>query len=83
MPVLSGPDATRAFREWERQRLPPAAPRLPVFCITANVLEEHRLECERAGMVRRPPRCSALSHLLTDASSFVFGSNRTVSSRSR
>ncbi len=36
-------DATRAFRAWEQDNLPPDAPRLPVFCITANVLEEHRL----------------------------------------
>ena len=50
MPVMSGPDATRAFRAWEREHAPHAAPRLPVFCITANVLEEHRLECETAGM---------------------------------
>jgi hypothetical protein len=38
-----GADATRAFRAWEQDNLPPDAPRLPVFCITANVLEEHRL----------------------------------------
>jgi CheY-like chemotaxis protein len=45
-------DATRAFRAWERDNLPADAPRLPVYCITANVLEEHRQACETAGMVR-------------------------------
>jgi len=52
MPVCSGPDATRLFRAWEREHAP-SQPCLPVFCFTANVLEEHRLECELAGMVRR------------------------------
>jgi CheY-like chemotaxis protein len=49
-PACVRADATRAFRAWERDHAPRGVPSLPIFCITANVLEEHRLECETAGM---------------------------------
>ena len=64
MPVMSGPDAGRAFRAWEAKRLPAGAPgRLPMFCLTANVLDEHRQECEAAGFdgfYTKPLRADAL-----------------------
>jgi hypothetical protein len=44
-------DAARAFRAWEAEHRPGAA-RLPIFSLTANVLDEHRRECEDAGMAR-------------------------------
>ena len=66
MPVMSGPEAGRAFRAWEAARLPPGAPRLPMYCLTANVLEEHRRECEAAGFDgfhTKPLRADALAAL--------------------
>ena len=53
MPVMSGPEAAAAFREWELQRTENAlaAPmRLPVVAFTANVLREQHAECIAAGM---------------------------------
>lgn len=47
MPHLTGPDVARAFRDWEAAC--EGAPRLPLFCLTANVLDEHRAEAEAAG----------------------------------
>jgi CheY-like chemotaxis protein len=41
-----GPAVARALRAWEAEN---GAPQLPVYCLTANVLAEHRAECEDAG----------------------------------
>ena len=41
-------ECARAFRAWERER--GGGGRLPLICFSANVLNEHRLESERAGM---------------------------------
>jgi CheY-like chemotaxis protein len=74
MPVMSGPEATRAFREWEQAHLPPGAPRLPVLCLTANVLEEHAAECAAAGMdtmLTKPLRADALAGLRARAATYA------------
>jgi CheY-like chemotaxis protein len=66
MPRMSGSEAARAFRAWEAAHMPPDVPPLPMFCITANVLEEHRAECEDAGMdgfITKPLRADALTQL--------------------
>lgn len=62
MPV-SGPDCVRMWRAWEREqgrRL-----RLPVVCLTANVLEEERRECQLAGfdsfLTSAHPACASPS----------------------
>jgi CheY-like chemotaxis protein len=59
-------EATRAFRAWEAAQ-PREWPRLPVYCLTANVLEEHRLECAAAGMdagfLTKPLRADALADM--------------------
>jgi CheY-like chemotaxis protein len=57
-------DATRAFRAWEQEHRPGL--RLPIYCLTANVLDEHRQECEAAGMdfhLPKPLRVHALAEL--------------------
>ncbi len=74
MPVMTGPEAARAFREWEAAHLPPGAPRLPVLCLTANVLEEHAAECAAAGMdalLTKPLRADALADLRTRAVTYA------------
>ena len=52
MPGWGGPDAARALRAWEASAAAGAAgaPRVPIFALTANCLEEHRAECAAAGM---------------------------------
>lgn len=63
---MDGPDAARTFRAWELEHVSPAAPRLPVFCLTANVLEEHRVQCADAGMdgfITKPLRSDAIAQL--------------------
>lgn len=51
MPIWGGPKAARALRAWEAAAADDAAaPRLPIFALTANCLEAHRLECVAAGM---------------------------------
>jgi PAS domain S-box-containing protein len=44
MPVMSGPDATRAIRAL------PGHARTPILAMTANALDEHREACMAAGM---------------------------------
>ena len=54
--------------------MPPGALRLPVFCITANVLEEHRAECKDAGMdgfITKPLRSDALGQLEAHAAAYA------------
>jgi CheY-like chemotaxis protein len=66
-------DAARAFRAWEQERLPGAA-RLPIYALTANVLEEHRLECEQAGMdsfATKPLRANVLAELRQHATAYA------------
>jgi len=73
MPVLSGADATRAFRSWEQAHQPLGAPRLPVFAFSANVLEETRVECELAGMdgfCSKPLRADVIGELGTRARAY-------------
>jgi CheY-like chemotaxis protein len=48
MPVLRGPQVAAAFRAFESVARPHAM-RLPIFALTANVLEEHARECMDAG----------------------------------
>ena len=50
MPGWGGPEAARALRAWEAAAADAAAPRLPIFALTANCLEAHRVECAAAGM---------------------------------
>jgi CheY-like chemotaxis protein len=54
MPVMNGPAATRAIREWEadptRIKDSRNAPHMPIIAITASALPEEREECLRAGM---------------------------------
>ena len=65
MPRWSGPDAARALRAWEAAQCPPRPP-VPMYALTANVLEEHRAECAAAGMdgfLTKPLRAAALPEL--------------------
>ena len=65
MPRWSGPDAARALRAWEAAQRPPRPP-VPMYALTANVLEEHRAECDAAGMdgfLTKPLRAAALPEL--------------------
>jgi signal transduction histidine kinase/response regulator of citrate/malate metabolism/HPt (histidine-containing phosphotransfer) domain-containing protein len=48
MPEMDGYEATRAIRQWERQR--GTAPELPIVALTANVLAGDRQRCLDAGM---------------------------------
>ena len=50
MPVLRGTEVTSAFRTFEAG-IRPSSMRLPIFALTANVLEEHAAECIHAGCV--------------------------------
>lgn len=67
MPCMSGLDAARAFRSWEAARgASSTAPLIPLFCLTANVLEEHRKEAELAGFdgfFTKPLRHDAIEEL--------------------
>ena len=47
MPVLDGYEATRQIR---RAALARAAPRCPIFALTASALAEDRERCREAGM---------------------------------
>ena len=49
-------------------------PRLPVYCLTANVLEEHRAECENAGFdgfLTKPLRRENLAELRDRAQAYT------------
>jgi CheY-like chemotaxis protein len=46
MPVMTGPQACAAYREWERER---GLPRLPIVALSANAMEEHAQECAAVG----------------------------------
>ena len=73
MPVMDGPTATRAFREWEVAHAP-CGTRLPVYCLTANVLEEHKDVCCAAGMdefITKPLRRDALAELRQRAAEYA------------
>ena len=48
MPLLRGPQVAAKFRAWEVQARPHAM-KLPIIALTANVLEEHAVECATAG----------------------------------
>jgi CheY-like chemotaxis protein len=53
MPVMDGFEATLAIRKLERERPSvrgAAARRLPVFALTASVLEKDRHLCDASGM---------------------------------
>ena len=70
---MSGPEATRAFRRWEREHCA-GAPRLPVVALTANVLEQHQAECEAAGMdrfVSKPLRGDTFAQLSLLAAAYA------------
>lgn len=47
MPQMDGYEATRCIRQAEQAR---AGPRTPIIAMTANVMAEDRLACQRAGM---------------------------------
>ena len=52
MPRMTGPESAAAFRAWETGKgagLSPGA-RLPIVCVTANVLHKDHDECLAAGM---------------------------------
>jgi CheY-like chemotaxis protein len=73
MPVWSGPDAARAWRAWEAQHRP-GGPRLPLLCLTANVMEENREECEAAGFdgfLPKPLRAADLAELRERAAAYA------------
>ncbi len=66
MPVMDGLAMTRAFRAWEAARLPPDAPRLPIFALSANVLDEHIAASYDAGVTRhfaKPLRSETVQEL--------------------
>jgi len=55
MPVMDGLQATKAIREWERQRKGFTRPRkdgakIPIVAMTANAMEEDRQRCLEAGL---------------------------------
>jgi CheY-like chemotaxis protein len=58
MPVLSGPQATAAFRQWE-ERARPGAMRLPLVALTANVHEQASETCQCLSI--SPGQCLSLS----------------------
>jgi CheY-like chemotaxis protein len=73
MPGWSGPDAARAWRTWEAQHRQ-GRPRLPMLCLTANVMEENREECEAAGFdafLPKPLRATALMELRERAAAYA------------
>ena len=47
MPGMDGYEATRQIRQWERSR---GQRSIPIYAITAHVLEENSEQCSRAGM---------------------------------
>ena len=66
-----GPSVVRSLRAWELER---GMPRLPVYCLTANVLEEHRAECENAGFdgfLTKPLRRENLAELRDRAQAYT------------
>ena len=61
----------RSLRAWEAER---GAARLPLYCLTANVLEEHRAECESAGFdgfLTKPLRRENLAELRRHAQAYA------------
>ena len=66
-----GPEVARSLRAWEAER---GAARLPLYCLTANVLEEHRAECESAGFdgfLTKPLRRENLAELRRHAQAYA------------
>ena len=64
MPVMDGLEATRALRQWERER--GRAP-IPVVALTANAMDEERDRCMVAGMnahLAKPIEMNELRDLL-------------------
>lgn len=64
MPILSGTDATRQIRHWEASS---GQARTPIIAMTANVLQEDKLECFEAGMddyISKPINSTELFKLL-------------------
>lgn len=64
MPILSGTDATREIRQWEASI---GQIRTPIIAMTANVLQEDKLECFEAGMddyISKPINSTDLFNLL-------------------
>ena len=57
MPVLRGTQVAAAFRTFEAGVHLSASMRLPIFALTANVLEEHAAECIQAGCVALAVSC--------------------------
>ena len=73
MPVMSGPAGAAAFRAWEAAHRA-GCPALPLYCLTANVLDEAREECEEAGfdaVITKPLRKDALMELLARAQAYA------------
>jgi CheY-like chemotaxis protein len=69
MPVMSGPEAAAAFREWELE-VRHGAIRLPNISLTANAAGEHEAECSQAGMdlfLSKPLRQEAIPMLRAHA----------------
>ena len=63
MPHLSGPQVARAFCDWEAAA---GVVRTPLFCLTANVMDEHRAEAESAGFcgfLTKPLKADAVAAL--------------------
>ena len=66
-----GPAVARALRAWEAEL---GVPNLPVYCLTANVLAEHRAECEDAGFdgfLTKPLRQENLAELRERARAYA------------
>ncbi len=73
MPVLSGPAAAAAFREWEEAALPLGVPGLPIVALTANVTAEHAHTCATSGMIiflAKPLRAADMPLLRSHAAWF-------------
>ena len=47
MPVMDGYTATKKIRKWEKDH---HHPRMPIYALTAHVLNEHLNRCHKAGM---------------------------------
>ena len=66
-----GPAVARALRAWEAEH---GVPQLPIYCLTANVLAEHRAECEDAGFdgfLTKPLRQENLAELRERARAYA------------
>ena len=73
MPVLDGPGAAAAFREFERTHRPERAP-LPILALSAAVAEEAVQTCAAAGMqafIAKPLRAEDIAMVRATAADYA------------